>query len=131
MDEWICFKLGMAKVLLNCNQTAKFHLFIFKNDSFYNFKKPSIFKKNPKTQWMNRTASNVARLKSFLRDTMVPSFISLSLKMTFFKKNSNFKNIPKNQRMNGYSSNLTLLKCFLRAIIVPSVIPLTLEMMEI
>ena len=32
MDERICFKLGMAKVLLNCNHAANFQLFIFKNN---------------------------------------------------------------------------------------------------
>ena len=46
MDEWICFKLGMAKVLLNCNHAAKCHLFILKNVSFYNLKKPSNLKKS-------------------------------------------------------------------------------------
>ena len=35
MDEQICFKRGMAKVLLKYNHVAKFHLFTFKNDFFF------------------------------------------------------------------------------------------------
>ena len=44
MDEQVCFKPSMAKVLLKCNHAAKFHLFIFKNDSFYNFLETSNLK---------------------------------------------------------------------------------------
>ena len=34
MDERMCFKLGIAKVLLKHNPGAKFHLFIFKKNIF-------------------------------------------------------------------------------------------------